>query len=90
MVLMQELNPDISPRTELAVQWGLSLHPNQRPESMIAFRDALVGKWNPDMRPFAPLPPPSFTDVISSSLERGMIWISAGLLLLSLIATLSH
>jgi serine/threonine-protein kinase len=90
MVLMQELNPDISPRTERAVQWGLSLHPNQRPESMIAFRDALVGKWNPDMRPFAPLPPPSFTDVISSSLERGMIWISAGLLLLSLIATLSH
>ena len=90
MVLMQELNPDISPRTERAVQWGMSLHPNQRPESMIAFRDALVGKWNPDMRPFAPLPPPSFTDVISSSLERGMIWISAGLLLLSLIATLSH
>ncbi len=90
MVLMQELNPDVSPRTERAVQWGLSLHPDQRPESMIAFRDALVGKWNPDMRPFAPLPPPSFTDVISSSLERGMIWISAGLLLLSLIATLSH
>ena len=90
MVLMQELNPDVSPRTERAVQWGMSLHPAQRPESMIAFRDALVGKWNPDMRPFAPLPPPSFSDVISSALERGMIWISAGLLLLSLIATLSH
>jgi serine/threonine protein kinase len=90
LVLMKELNPDISPRTERAVEWAMSLHPSQRPESMILFRDALVGTWNPDNRPYAPLPPPSFTDVISSSLERNMIWVSAGLLLLSLIATLSH
>jgi len=90
MVFMQEINPDISPRTERAVQWGMSLHPDQRPESMIIFREALVGDWNPDTRPRMPLPPPSFTDVISSALERRLIWISAGLLLLSLIATLSH
>ncbi len=90
LVLMKELNPDISPRTERAVEWAMSLHPSQRPENMILFRDSLVGNWNPDTRPYAPLPPPSFTDVISSSLERNMIWVSATLLLLSLIATLSH
>lgn len=90
LVFMQEINPDISPRTERAIDWAMSLHPNQRPESMILFRDALVGNWNPETRPYVPLPPPSFTDVISSSLERNMIWISAALLLLSLIATLSH
>lgn len=90
VVYMQEINPDISPRTERSVQWAMSLHPDQRPESVILFRDALLGKWDPALRPNGSLPPPSFVDVISSSVERGMIWVSAGLLLLSLIATLSH
>lgn len=90
MVYMQEINPNISPRTERTVHWAMSLHPDQRPESLIQFRDALLGKWNPETRPNGALPAPSFTDVIASSMERGLIWVSAGLLLLSLIATLSH
>jgi serine/threonine-protein kinase len=90
VVQMREINPDISPRTERAVEWAMSLHPDLRPENMIQFRDALMGNWNPDTRPRGALPPPSFADVISSAVERGLIWVSAGLLILSLIATLSH
>lgn len=90
LVQMREINPDISPRTERAVEWAMSLHPDHRPERMILLRDALLGNWNPDTRPRAALPPPSFADVISSAVERGLIWVSAGLLILSLIATLSH
>jgi serine/threonine-protein kinase len=89
-VQMREINPDISPRTERAVDWALSLHPDHRPESMIRFRDALLGNWNPQHRPHAALPPPSFADVISSARERSLIWVSAALLIFSLIATLSH
>jgi serine/threonine-protein kinase len=90
LMSMQEINPNISPRTERAVMWAMSLHPDERPENMLLFQDALLGKWDPSSRPNAPLPPPSFTDVITSSVERGLIWVSAVLLLLSLIATLSH
>jgi serine/threonine-protein kinase len=89
-VQMREINPDISPRTERAVEWALSLHPDHRPESVIRFRDALLGNWAPENRPSATLPPPSFADIISSDRERNLIWVSAGLLILSLIATLSH
>jgi serine/threonine-protein kinase len=87
---ISEYNPDISPRTERAIEWGMNLHPDQRPESVIAFRDALLGDWNPETRPNAPMPAPKFADVISSSVERVLIWVSAGLLLLSLIAMLSR
>lgn len=90
VVHMREINPDISPRTERAVEWALSLHPDHRPESMIQFQDALMGNWNPDVRPRGPMPAPSFSDVISSGRERALIWVSAGLVILSLIATLSH
>ena len=89
-VQMREINPDISPRTERAVEWALSLHPDHRPESMIQFQNALIGNWSPDTRPRSPLPPPSFEDVIASGRERALIWVSAALVILSLIATLSH
>ena len=57
---------------------------------MKLFRDALIGKWTPSNERTTPLPPPSFIDLITSPNERGLIWIIAVLLLLSLIATLSH
>lgn len=87
---MQDFNPDISPRTERAILWAMNLHPDERPQSLADFRDALLGDWNPDTRQSAPLPPPSFTDVFSSRVERSLIWVSSTLMLLSLIATLSH
>ena len=89
-VQMREINPDISPRTERAIDWALSLHPDHRPESMVMFREALLGNWNPGPRQKGALPPPSFSDVISSAVERSLIWVSAGLVIISLIATLSH
>jgi serine/threonine protein kinase len=90
LIPINEINPDVSTRTARAVDWAMSLHPDQRPESVEVFRDALLGDWNPDTRPHSPMPPPTFRDVITSPLERSLVWVSAGLLLLSLIATLSH
>lgn len=90
VVQMREINPAISPRTERAVEWAMSLHPDYRPETIEMLRDALLGNWNPDTRPRGTLPPPTFEDVISARVERSLIWTSAGLLILSLIATLSH
>lgn len=83
-------NPDISLRTERAILWAMSLHPDDRPQDIEAFRQALLGNWDPATRPRAALPTPSFTDLIESPVERSLIWIMAGFLLLSLILTLSH
>ena len=89
-VQMRELNPDISPRTERAIEWAMSLHPDQRPTSMLHFQEALLGNISLETRPRITLPPPTFSDVIASTTERNLIWVSASFLLLSLIATLSH
>jgi serine/threonine-protein kinase len=90
LVPLRDLNPAVSPRTERAVFWAMSLHPDERPQSIEQFRQALLGDWNPVTRPRVPLPSPSLIDLLSSPVERIMIWISVGLLFLSLIATLGR
>jgi serine/threonine protein kinase len=85
----REINPSISPRTERAILWAMSLHPDERPQNIEEFRQALLGDWNPVHRPRGPLPSPSLVDLLTSPVERTLIWISLGLLFLSLIATLS-
>jgi serine/threonine-protein kinase len=84
----RRLNSDISLRTERAILWAMSLHPEDRPQDVDAFRQALLGKWNPVTKPRAPLPSPSLVDLVSSPTELILIWISAGLILLSLVLTL--
>ena len=84
----RQLNPDISLRTERAILWAMSLHPEDRPQDVEAFRHALLGKWNPITKPRSPLPSPSLVDLVSSPTELTLIWISAGLILLSLVLTL--
>ena len=66
----------------------MSLHPDERPQSILQFRQALLGDWNPVTQPRAPLPKPSLADLLSSPSERALIWISVGLLFISLIVTL--
>jgi serine/threonine-protein kinase len=84
----RQLNPDIGKRTERAILWAMSLHPEDRPQDVEAFRQALLGDWNPATRPHASLPGPSIVDLVSSPTELTLIWISAGLVLLSLLFTL--
>jgi serine/threonine-protein kinase len=84
----RQLNPDISQRTERAILWAMSLHPEDRPQDVETFRQALLGDWNPVTRPRASLPGPSIVDLVSSPTELTLIWVSAGLVLLSLLFTL--
>jgi len=86
----RQINPDISLRTERAILWAMKLHPEERPQNVEEFRQALLGDWNPVTRPRAPLPTPSVVDVVASPTEMALIWVSAGLVLISLILTLSQ
>lgn len=88
LVPLRQHNPEINPRTERAVLWAMSLHPAERPQDVEAFRQALLGNWDPVTRPRAPLPAPSFADMLDMPSERTLLFLSAGLVLLSLVATL--
>jgi len=85
---LRQFNPEISQRTERAVVWAMSLHPDERPESVSAFREMLLGSWDPIIKPRGNLPNPSFADLLSSPVEKTLVWISAILLLVSLAITL--
>jgi serine/threonine-protein kinase len=87
---IQEINSNISPRTNRAVMWALNLHPDERPQNVREFRNALLGIWDPTTRPRGPLPTPNLADVLAAPTERILAIICTALLLLSLLATLSH
>src|SRR5512147_2618733 len=43
LIPLRQFNPNISQRTEKAVLWAMSLHPDERPENVEEFRQALLG-----------------------------------------------
>ncbi|MEN6298753.1 MAG: serine/threonine-protein kinase [Anaerolineaceae bacterium] len=83
-----KLNPNISDRTERAVLWAMSLHPEDRPQDIQTFRQALIGDISPITRPRMQSKPTRILDLLTSPIESTLIWISAGLVLLSLVFTL--
>lgn len=87
LISPRQINPDISSHTEKAILWAMSLHPDDRPQSVEVFRESLTGNYHPISRPITHVRTP-FTRYLRGNPERAMIIASAGLLLLSLIATL--
>jgi serine/threonine-protein kinase len=88
LVLPRQLNPNLSYRTERAILWALSLHPDERPKDMAALRKALFGTLEPGTQPRRPAVMPSLADLVSSSPENILLALTAGLLILSLLFTL--
>lgn len=85
----RQINPGISLRSEKAILWAMSLHPDDRPQSVEIFRESLLGSYQPVNRPVA-RPGSSITHYFNTNPERTLIAISAGLTLISLIATLAR
>lgn len=87
----RKINPEISPRTEKAILWAMELHPDNRPESVEAFRQYLLGTRDMPARQQA-VRPRSLTllDMLTTPPESTLLWLSVGLLLLSLLATLGR
>jgi serine/threonine-protein kinase len=88
LVPPRQLNPDLTTRTDRAILWALSLHPDDRPQDVEAFHQALFGNLAPITQPRRPLPVPSLADLVSSPAERVLAAVSIFMLLLSLLATL--
>jgi len=87
LVLPRQINPNLSARTERGVLWAMSLHPDERPQSVEEFRQALFGNLNPITQPRQSFPRPILADLLTNDPERILAFISLGLLMLSLIIT---
>lgn len=83
------LNPAISTRTERAILWAMSLHPDERPATVEEFRACLMGTRDLPPRP-TPLVRPAnpLKQLLNSTPEKIFVWVIGGLLLASLITSL--
>ncbi len=88
LVLPRQINPAVSPRVERALLWAMSLHPAERPLTVDAFRQALLGGFNPPVRPAISRALTTPIDYVQSSPERILVYVAAGLAFFSLVATL--
>ena len=90
LVPPRKINPAISVRTEKAILWAMELHPDQRPESIEAFRQYLFGTKELPPRPLTRPRRGTAVETFLAPPESVLIGLSAVLLLLSLIATLGR
>ncbi|MFU8772067.1 MAG: serine/threonine protein kinase [Anaerolineales bacterium] len=84
---IRQLNPSVSFRTERAIMWAMSLHPDDRPQDVETFKQALLGSLSPITQPSPRFSSPKLEEVVSSPLERILIIATTFILLLSLIVT---
>ncbi|MBN1427840.1 MAG: serine/threonine protein kinase [Anaerolineae bacterium] len=84
LVPPRSLNPQLTTRTEQAIQWALSMHPDDRPPSVQTLQDFLVSK-----DPLNLLPSYEDSTVISqiAPVNRALGAIALGLLIFSIMIT---
>jgi serine/threonine-protein kinase len=88
---LRDINPLLSARSERAVAWALTLHPDERPASVQAFRDALFNGIFPDEtgeRVYVPSSPQEFLErALADPLQRRLAIVAGLLALLALFST---
>ncbi len=87
LILPRQINPEVSARTEKAIMWAMNLHPDERPDSIEHFRQSLLGD--------RPIPlirsstrPLRLKDVLRSTPERTLVWVTVGLTVITLLTAL--
>lgn len=83
----RQINPEISVRTERAILWALSLHPDERPQTIEEFRQSLVGKKNLSAQPRQSMPQPSLADLVRTPVDRVLIGFALLMIVVSLLIT---
>ena len=86
----RQINPEISARTEKAILWAMNLHPDERPQDIDSFRQALIGNWIPPIYPSKKPQPPSLRAIFSTTREQILLGVAAALIIFSLIITLAR
>ncbi len=92
LIAPRDINPSISARTEKAVLWAMSLHPDDRPASIEAFNNFLFdhGEMDEVVQPPDSLFAFPRIELFGTRIDSALVWSAAALLLVSLIATLAR
>jgi serine/threonine-protein kinase len=88
LVSPRQINLTISPRTERAILWAIGLHPDDRPQTVEEFRQALLGDEMIITRPRVTTPIPKPLDYLKMEPEKYLVWGVLILTGISLLATL--
>lgn len=83
----RSINPELSMRTEKAVLWAISLHPDERPENVSVFRQSLIGDRPTITRPANKKL--SFKEILRLNPEQILFWTSIALVMVSFLLTVS-
>jgi serine/threonine-protein kinase len=98
----RQLNPNLSPRMERVILWAMSLHPDDRPQSIDTMRQVMIGRVatpvfasrsSPYSRRGAGTQPAkneirSLREWLFSPVDRYLVWTALGMIIFSLIVTL--
>ena len=84
----KNLNPSISLRTQRAILWAMELHPDDRPENVEVFREALIGS-RPILTSSGRRILPKF-DIWHSRIEQVLTLAVIALSVITLLFTLLH
>jgi serine/threonine-protein kinase len=87
---MRKYNKNISPRTEQAILVAMQTHPDQRFQSVLEFKEALLGDWEPRLNPNRAMPAPTIKEILKSTREQVLAGVALALLIASLVITLIY
>ncbi len=87
LIPIRQINSSIGQRTERTILWAMSLHPDERPKTVAEFRENLLGDQVTLPRPPGRVVRIRMKDVLRARPERVLIFITALLSILSLLAT---
>lgn len=83
----REINPEIGSRTEKAILWAMSLHPDERPESVSQFYESLVGNY-PFLTENAQKARKNTLDVLKRTPDKYLLWGTISLFIVSFLITI--
>ncbi|MEN6481398.1 MAG: serine/threonine-protein kinase [Anaerolineaceae bacterium] len=83
----REINPEIGSRTEKAILWAMSLHPDERPESVSQFYESLVGNY-PFLTENAQKARKNTLDVLKRTPDKYLLWGTISLIIVSFLITI--
>jgi len=86
---ISDINKKISPRTERAIALAMNVHPDKRIQSVVEFKEALLGDWDPRQNPNGTMPAPNIWEMLRATEEQVLSWIALLMFMISIIATLT-
>ncbi len=88
LIPIRQINSSVSQRTERAITWAMSLHPDERPNTIDEFRENLLGDQITLPRPAGRIVRVRMKDVLRTRPERMLLFFTVLLSILSLVATI--